>query len=103
MWRAVHSVHMVAIASIPKGAGEAGYLVVGWGWMLWDFNWFKSGTDDLVPRLADHASNGDIIVIHDGHHEDPRSDRRYAIETVDLVIPKLREKGFEFGTICPSA
>ena len=26
-----------------------------------------------------------------------------AIETVDLVIPKLREKGFEFGTICPSA
>jgi peptidoglycan/xylan/chitin deacetylase (PgdA/CDA1 family) len=86
-----------------KGAGKAGYLVVGWGWMLWDFNWFKKrNADDLVPRLADQASSGDIIVIHDGHHEDPRSDRRYAIETVDLLIPKLREKGFEFGTICPS-
>ena len=90
--------------SIPmiQGAGKAGYLVVGWGWMLWDFNWFrKRNADDLVPRLADHASPGGIIVIHDGHHENPRSDRRYAIETVDRLIPKLREKGFEFGTICP--
>jgi peptidoglycan/xylan/chitin deacetylase (PgdA/CDA1 family) len=91
--------------SIPmiQGAGKAGYLVVGWGWMLWDFNWFrKRNADDLVPRLADHASPGDIIVIHDGHHENPRSDRRYAIETVDRLIPELRKKGFEFGTICPA-
>jgi chitooligosaccharide deacetylase len=84
------------------GTATAGYLVVGWGWMLWDFNFFRArNADDLVPRLADRASPGDIIVIHDGHHVDPRSDRDYAIETVDRLIPELRAKGFEFGTICP--
>jgi chitooligosaccharide deacetylase len=90
--------------SVPliMGAAKAGYVVVGWGWMLWDFNFFRErNADDLVPRLADRASPGDIIVIHDGHHEDPRADRDYAIDTVDRLIPELRAKGFEFGKICP--
>jgi peptidoglycan/xylan/chitin deacetylase (PgdA/CDA1 family) len=91
--------------SIPmiKGAARGGFVVVGWSWMMWDFNWFRQrNAADLVPRLADAASSGDIIVIHDGHHEDPRADRRYAIETVDELIPELRARGFEFGKICPS-
>jgi peptidoglycan/xylan/chitin deacetylase (PgdA/CDA1 family) len=83
------------------GAGRAGYQVVGWGWMLWDFNMFRAKTADaLVPRLAERASPGDIIVIHDGHHKDPRAERGYSIETVDRLIPELRAKGFEFGTVC---
>jgi peptidoglycan/xylan/chitin deacetylase (PgdA/CDA1 family) len=90
--------------SVPMliGAARAGYRIIGWGWMLWDFNWLRAKTADaLVPRLVDRASPGDIVVIHDGHHEDPRSDRRYAVETVDQLIPALRVRGFEFGTICP--
>lgn len=90
--------------SVPMlmGAARAGYRVVGWGWMLWDFNWFRQrNAEDLVPRLATRASPGDIIVIHDGHHVNPRADRRYAVETVDRLIPELRARGFEFGTICP--
>lgn len=84
------------------GAARAGYRVVGWGWMLWDFNWFRrKSAESLVPRLTARASAGDILVIHDGHHEDPRADRRYAIETVDKLIPELRARGFVFGTICP--
>ena len=88
-------------AAMLIGAARAGYQVVGWGWMLWDFNWFRAKTADaLVPRLADRASPGDIVVIHDGHHKDPRPDRRYAIDTVDRLIPELRAKGFQFGRIC---
>ena len=90
--------------SIPMlmGASKAGYAVVGWGWMLWDFNWFRArNADDIVPRLLDRASPGDIIVIHDGHHVDSQADRRYAIETVDRLLPALRAKGYEFGVICP--
>jgi len=84
------------------GAERAGYTIVGWGWMLWDFDWFREpSADDLVPRLADQASPGDIIVLHDGHHEDPRADRQYVIETVDRLVPELRRRGFQFGVICP--
>jgi peptidoglycan/xylan/chitin deacetylase (PgdA/CDA1 family) len=84
------------------GAARAGYTVVGWGWMLWDFNWFRPKTAAaLVPRFAARASPGDIFVIHDGHHKDPRADRRYAVETVDRLIPELKARGFQFGTICP--
>jgi chitooligosaccharide deacetylase len=90
--------------SIPMitGAAKAGFLVVGWSWMAFDFNWFRRrNANDLVPRLTRIASPGDIIVIHDGHHKDPRADRRYAVETVDRLIPELRKRGFAFGTICP--
>ena len=90
--------------SVPMiiGAARAGYVIVGWGWMLWDFNWFKArNADDLVPRLVDHVSPGDIVVIHDGHHVDSSADREYAIETVDRLIPELRARGFQFGVICP--
>lgn len=84
------------------GAGRAGYTVVGWGWMLWDFNWFRQRSSNaLVPRFVSRVSGGDIVVIHDGHHVDPRADRRYAVETVDLLIPALKARGFQFGTICP--
>ena len=86
-----------------RGAARAGYRVVGWGWMLWDFNWFRAkDAESLVPRFVDRASPGDILVIHDGHHKDPAADRRYAIDTIDLLIPALEARGFEFGTICPS-
>jgi chitooligosaccharide deacetylase len=90
--------------SLPMiaGAAQAGYQVIGWSWMLWDFNWFRQRrADDIVPRLVAHASPGDIIVIHDGHHKNPMADRRYAVETVDRLIPELKKRGFQFGTICP--
>lgn len=91
--------------SVPMimGAARAGYLVVGWSWMLWDFNWGRQRrADDIVPRIARHASPGDVIVIHDGHHKNPRADRRYAVETVDRLIPELRKRGMQFGTVCPA-
>ena len=88
-------------ATMLMGAARAGYHVVGWGWLLCDFDGFRAkSADALVPRLADRASPGDIVVIHDGDHKDPRADRRYAIDTIDRLIPELRAKGFEFGRIC---
>jgi hypothetical protein len=92
--------------SIPMmiGAARAGFRIVGWGWMLWDVSPFGArSAKALVPRILEHASDGDIVVIHDGHHVNPRADRRYAIETVNQLIPALREKGFSFGVICGSA
>ena len=90
--------------SVPllMGAARAGYTVVGWGWMLWDITLVGARTADaLVPRFVSRASPGDIIVVHDGDDDDPRADRRYAVDTIDRVIPALKSRGFRFGTVCP--
>jgi peptidoglycan/xylan/chitin deacetylase (PgdA/CDA1 family) len=41
--------------------------------------------------------------MHDGHHVDPAADRRYTVATVERLIPRLRAKGLDFGTICEPA
>jgi peptidoglycan/xylan/chitin deacetylase (PgdA/CDA1 family) len=83
-----------------EGLERIDYQMIGWGFMLWDFDLFRERSVRIVPRLVRHASPGDIIVIHDGHHVDPRANRQYAIDVTNAMIPALRGKGFEFGTIC---
>lgn len=84
-----------------EGLRQINHSLVGWGWMLWDWNWFRSpSSDSVVDRVVRRASAGDIVVIHDGHHVDPEADRRYAVEAVAKLLPALRDRGFTFGTIC---
>lgn len=95
----------------PHGGGRSGnmyaglarmeYALVGWGFNLWDFDWLRRRDPArIAQRIARKAPPGGIVVIHDGHHENPRADRRYAIETVRLLVPRLRERGFSFAAIC---
>jgi peptidoglycan-N-acetylglucosamine deacetylase len=83
-----------------EGLRRIDYQMVGWGFMLWDFDLFRPRSVRIVPRLVRRASPGDIMVIHDGHHENPRADRRYAVDVTRALIPELRKRGFSFGTIC---
>lgn len=83
------------------GVDRAGYTLTGWSWGMWDWHWWQTPRGDRVAaRLAREASAGDIIVIHDGHHVNPRADRRHAAEVVRLLVPSLRSRGFGFGTLC---
>lgn len=83
------------------GLARIDHVLVGWGWGLWDWNWYHAReADTLSQRFVRRASSGDIIVMHDGHHEDPRADRQYAIDATALLVPALRARGFTFGAIC---
>lgn len=84
------------------GVAQAGYALVGWGWMLWDWNWGRRRTaDSVVRRVLRRVGPGDIVVVHDGHHKNPRADRRYGVEATAQLVPALKARGFVFGTICP--
>jgi chitooligosaccharide deacetylase len=77
------------------------YRLVGWGWRLWDWNWYRRpSASATVARVLGGVEPGDIVVLHDGHHENPRSDRRHTVETAAALIPALRSRGFGFGRIC---
>lgn len=83
------------------GAARAGYTVVGWGWMLWDFNWFQRRTAEAtIKRVAGRVSGGDIVVMHDGDESAPTRDQRHTVDATRLLIPELRARGFAFGKIC---
>jgi peptidoglycan-N-acetylglucosamine deacetylase len=87
-----------------RGLREHGFRLIGWGWLLWDADPFRRRTPErLVPRLTARAGPGSIIVLHDGHHVDPAADRQYTISVVEQLIPRLRSRGLEFGTICHGA
>ena len=84
-----------------EGLARIDHALVGWGWGLWDFNWYRRpDSTSLADRLARRVSDGGIIVIHDGHHAHPRADRQYAVEATARLVPALRARGFAFGKIC---
>jgi peptidoglycan/xylan/chitin deacetylase (PgdA/CDA1 family) len=83
------------------GLKKAGLTLAGWSFGLWDFNWWRAPKPaELAARLARKASDGDIIVMHDGHHENPRADRQRTIDATAALIPLLRAHGFTFASLC---
>jgi peptidoglycan/xylan/chitin deacetylase (PgdA/CDA1 family) len=87
--------------SMYEGLKEIDYRLVGWGWMLWDFNWFRRRTADAtVGRVSARASAGDIIVMHDGDESAPRRDQRQTVDATARLIPDLKARGFRFGRVC---
>ena len=88
-------------ATMYEGLEQAGYRLAGWSWGMWDWEWWRTPRADRVARrLEKKASAGDIVVIHDGHHKNPAADRHHAAETVKILAPRLRARGFAFRTLC---
>src|SRR5262249_42573081 len=54
-------------APMYLGLKQIDHTLVGWGWMLWDWNWFRKRTaDSAVERVTARVRGGDIVVLHDG-------------------------------------
>jgi hypothetical protein len=84
-----------------EGLRRIDHTLVGWSWGLWDFNWYRvRDARRLAERLARRVSPGDIVVMHDGHHVDPRADRQYAVEATKRLVQSLKPKGWRFGRLC---
>ena len=84
-----------------EGLREMDYQLIGFGWMLWDFNWFRARSGDAsFRRIASRVADGDIIVMHDGDESAPTRDQRHTVEATRRLIPALRARGFSFGTVC---
>jgi peptidoglycan/xylan/chitin deacetylase (PgdA/CDA1 family) len=83
------------------GLRDLDYRLIGFGWMLWDFNWFRArNADSSFRRIATRVSDGDIIVMHDGDESAPTRDQRHTVEATRRLIPELRKRGFRFGKVC---
>jgi peptidoglycan/xylan/chitin deacetylase (PgdA/CDA1 family) len=91
-------------ATMYAGLRRIDHTLIGWTFLRWDFNWFRTRTaDSIVNRILAHAAPGDIIVTHDGNHANPNADQRYVVEAWTRLIPTLRTRGFDFGTVCSTS
>jgi peptidoglycan-N-acetylglucosamine deacetylase len=87
--------------SMYEGLKKIDHRMVGWSWMLWDWNWFRERTaDSIVNRVGPRIDNGDIVVMHDGDESAPFKDQHQTVEATSRLIPMLRARGFGFGTVC---
>jgi peptidoglycan/xylan/chitin deacetylase (PgdA/CDA1 family) len=87
-----------------EGLKLADYQLIGWGWMLWDFNWLRPRTAEATfERLVKRASAGDIVVMHDGDESAPLRDQRHTVDATARLIPALTARGMRFGTVCQNA
>ena len=83
------------------GLRELDYQLIGFGWMLWDFNWFRPRrAESSIRRITARISDGDIVVMHDGDESAPTRDQRHTVDATRQLIPQLRARGFAFGKIC---
>lgn len=90
--------------SMMRGLRRSRHRLVGWSWMMWDWNWGRRRTaSSVASRVLARAKPGRIIVIHDGHHKDPAADRRYAVEAARLIVDGLRARGYAFAPLCDPA
>jgi peptidoglycan-N-acetylglucosamine deacetylase len=88
-------------ATMYDALARLDFRLAGWSWGMWDWSWWRTPEASAVAkRLERKASPGDIIVIHDGHHKDPRADRSHAGAAVRLLVPALRSRGFAFEPLC---
>ena len=51
----------------------------------------------IVSTIENKVENGNIIILHD--YNTVRNDKSQTIQALEIVIPKLKEKGYKFVTI----
>ena len=76
------------------------YRLVGWGWMLWDFDFRERTAERTTRRIASRARGGDIVVMHDGDETAPVAPQIQTVEATRRLVPLLRARGLAFGTLC---
>ena len=80
-----------------RAVRDAGYAPVQWSITGWDWAERKSA-DDIAGRCL-KAREGDVILLHDGVHTEPRADRSKSIYATRQVLERLGAEGYEFVTI----
>lgn len=63
-------------------------------WSVVPEDWVRPGIEVVNRRVLSQVRNGSIIVLHDGYYGG-----QDVAATVDWLIPKLQERGYEFVTI----
>ncbi|MCT4594282.1 MAG: polysaccharide deacetylase family protein [Anaeromicrobium sp.] len=79
---------------IKNMASQAGCSVVLWSTHQDSKDWSSPGVDKIVNTVLNKTKNGDIILLHDYVEG-----KCHTIEALEIILPELKKKGFEFLTV----
>ena len=73
---------------------ELGYRYVRWSWKGDTRDWAAVPVDSVVNTVLNNVKGGDVVLFHD--YVVGKSPTAKALE---ILIPALREQGYEFVTV----
>jgi peptidoglycan/xylan/chitin deacetylase (PgdA/CDA1 family) len=63
-------------------------------WSVVPEDWVHPGVNVVVNRVIKQVKNGSLIVLHDGYFGG-----KDVVETINILIPRLLQEGYEFVTV----
>jgi peptidoglycan/xylan/chitin deacetylase (PgdA/CDA1 family) len=93
LFRAPYGVRWPGLGDAQRRLGLTGVM---WTVIARDWKWPASR---ICRRLADGASNGGILCLHDGRTVRTAPDVRATLDAVERTLPLLKERGFKFETV----
>lgn len=80
--------------NLKEVCGELGMSIIIWTDDKDSRDWAKTPESKIISNVTKKVSNGDIFLFHDG-------DKSYTntLSAIDVIIPSLQKKGFQFVTI----
>lgn len=78
--------------NVIKAAKEMGYKTILWN--IDTHDWSHASKEEIVKNINTNIKGGDIILFHDYI-----SGKQNTVGALKIIIPALREKGFDFVTV----
>lgn len=67
-------------------------------WSKWARDWVPQPAAPVIQRLA-NVKGGDVLLLHDGDHRDPRGDRRHTVDALAYWLPRWKDAGLQLVTL----
>jgi peptidoglycan/xylan/chitin deacetylase (PgdA/CDA1 family) len=68
-------------------------------WNVTGYDWTAPPSAVIEKKVANQIRGGDVILLHDGGHQQMGADRSQTIQATDHLITKYKLEGYEFRTI----
>lgn len=75
---------------------KSGYKILNWD--ICPQDWKNLPAAVIAKRVLSNVKNNDIMLLHDGSNIRQRKSRRQTAAAVDIIIKKLKNKGFMFDS-----
>jgi len=76
---------------------QEGYVPVTWS--ITGYDWRRTTTANAITRRCLKATEGDIVLLHDGSDVEPAADRSRSIQSTERILEHYAPQGYEFVTV----